>query len=112
MFSSSFEPLDRVLPQIMQEEVGHIGFGTARLAALAANPETKAEAQTAVDRWYPRALDMFGRTGSRRAELYIEWGLKHHLNEEARRHYVNEVTPVLQGMGLIVPDETYDRRYL
>lgn len=112
MVSSSFEPIDRVLPQIIQEEVGHIGFGTARLAQLAANPETRTDAQAAVERWYPRALDMFGRTGSRRAERYIEWGLKHHLNEEARGHYISEVTSVLNGMGLIVPDETYNRRYL
>jgi len=112
MVGSSFEPLDGVLPQIMQEEMGHIGFGTARLTQLAADPETRADAQAAVDRWYPRALDMFGRSGSRRAERFIEWGLKHRLNEEARRDYIAEVGPVLLRMGLTVPREDYDRHYL
>jgi ring-1,2-phenylacetyl-CoA epoxidase subunit PaaA len=111
MVGSTYEPLDRVLPQIIREELGHVGYGTARLAELAADPSTKPQAQEAVDFWYPRALDSFGRAGSRRAERFIEWGLKHRLNEEARRDYVNEVTPVLQGMGLTVPAEDYGRRY-
>ena len=112
MVGSSFEPLDGVLPQIMQEEMGHIGYGTARLASLAADAETRAEAQAAVNRWYPRALDMFGRSGSRRAEQFIEWGLKHRLNEEARRDYIAEARPVVERMGLTVPAEDYDRHYL
>ena len=111
MQGSSFEPLDSVLPLIMREEIGHVGYGAARLAELAADPETKAEAQAAVDRWYPRALDMFGRTGSRRAEQFIEWGLKHHLNEVARREYIAEVGPIIERMGLVVPPEDRDRHY-
>jgi ring-1,2-phenylacetyl-CoA epoxidase subunit PaaA len=112
MTDSSFAPLDKYLPDIMREEVGHVGFGTSRLAKLAADPETKPQAQAAVYRWYPKALDMFGRTGSRRAERYIAWGLKHRLNEEARADYVREVNPLLEGMGLVVPDELFGRRYL
>jgi 1,2-phenylacetyl-CoA epoxidase catalytic subunit len=112
MVNSSYRPLDKVLPQIIHEELGHVGYGTARLAELAANPETKDEAQAAVNRWYPRGLDSFGRTGSQRAERYIELGLKHRLNEEARADYITEVKPILEGMGLSVPDETYGRRYL
>lgn len=112
MAGSSFVPLDKYLPDIMREEVGHVGFGTSRLAKLAADPETQPQAQAAVDRWYPKALDMFGRTGSRRAERYIAWGLKHRLNEEARADYIREVKPLLEGMGLVVPDETFARRYL
>jgi 1,2-phenylacetyl-CoA epoxidase catalytic subunit len=55
---------------------------------------------------------MFGRTGSRRAERFIEWGLKRRPNEVARREYINEVTPLIEGMGLLVPPETFDRHYL
>ena len=112
MVDSSFQPLDTVLPQIMREEIGHVGFGTARLAELAADSETREAAQTAVDRWYPMALDMFGRSGSWRAERFIEWGLKHQLNEEARDSYMAEVGPVLTGMGLVVPPATAGRHYL
>ena len=111
MQGSSFEPLDSTLPLIMHEELGHVGYGTARLAELAADPMTRPEAQAAVDRWYPRALDMFGRTGSRRAEQFIAWGLKHRLNEVARRDYMNEVGPILDRMGLSVPEEDRDRHF-
>jgi ring-1,2-phenylacetyl-CoA epoxidase subunit PaaA len=112
MEDSSFLPLDAVLPRIKAEEIGHIGFGTSRLTKLAMDPVTKPQAQAAVDRWYPRALDMFGRSGSRRAERYIEWGLKHRTNEEARAEYIKEVSAALEKMGLTVPDETFDRRHL
>ena len=112
MVGSSFQPLDRVLPQIIKEELGHVGYGTARLAELAANPGTRDEAQAAVNRWYPRGLDSFGKSGSWRAERFIEWGLKRRTNEEARRDYIAEVRPIVDGMGLVVPDEEYDRHYL
>jgi 1,2-phenylacetyl-CoA epoxidase catalytic subunit len=111
MVGSSYQPLDPVLPRIIQEELGHVGYGAARLGQLAKDPATHDQAQAAVNRWYPRALDSFGRSGSYRAERYIDWGLKRRLNEEARRDYINEVTPLLQGMGLIVPDEDYDRHF-
>jgi len=111
MQGSSFQPLDSVLPVIMREEIGHIGFGTARLTEVAADPATKPAAQEALDRWYPRALDMFGRTGSRRADQFIEWGLKRRPNEVARREYIAEVGPVIERMGLTVPPEDRDRHY-
>jgi 1,2-phenylacetyl-CoA epoxidase catalytic subunit len=112
LVGSSYQPLDRVLPQIMREELGHVGYGTARLADLAADPATRDEAQAAVDFWYPRALDSFGRSGSKRAERYVEWGLKHRLNEEMRAAYIAEVDPVLAGMGLRTPAPTDGRSYL
>ena len=111
MVASSFKALDKVLPRIRQEELGHVGYGTARLTALAADPATHEEAQAAVNRWYPRALDSFGRSGSWRAERFIEWGLKHRLNEEARRDYIAEVGPIISDMGLVVPAEDYDRHF-
>ena len=112
MAGSSYQPLDGVLPGIMAEEVGHIGYGTARLGELAHDPETRLEAQAAVNRWFPRALDMFGRTGSRRAEQFIEWGLKKRSNEAARSAYIAEVNPLLDRMGLVVPDPSHNRHYL
>jgi ring-1,2-phenylacetyl-CoA epoxidase subunit PaaA len=111
MVGASFQPLDRVLPQIIRDELGHVGYGTARLAELAADPRTVGEAQAAVNRWYPLALDSFGRKDSWRSERFVEWGLKHHLNQETRLAYVAEVAPLLEGMGLVVPDPEYGRHY-
>jgi ring-1,2-phenylacetyl-CoA epoxidase subunit PaaA len=74
--------------------------------------EGKAKAQRAVDFWYVRALDMFGRTGSKRSERYRHWGLKRRSNEQARQDYINEVNPILVSMGLKIPDPLKGRRYL
>ena len=35
--------------------------------------EQKERVQKAIDFWYVRALDMFGRSGSKRAERYLYW---------------------------------------
>jgi ring-1,2-phenylacetyl-CoA epoxidase subunit PaaA len=111
MVGSSYLALDKVLPRIIQDELGHVGYGTARLAQIAANPETREEAQAAVNRWYPRALDSFGKAGSWRSEKFVEWGLKRRLNEEARADYIREVAPIIERIGLVVPDESFDRHY-
>jgi 1,2-phenylacetyl-CoA epoxidase catalytic subunit len=55
---------------------------------------------------------MFGRRGSKRAERYRYWGLKRRANEQARQYYMKEVDPILEKMGLKVPDPPKDRRYI
>src|SRR5215470_13211292 len=95
----SYLPLQRILPDIVTEELGHIEEG-------------KRKAQRAVDYWYVRALDMFGRSGSKRSERYRYWGLKRRSNEQARQDYMNEVGPILTQMGLKIPDPNQGRRYL
>jgi len=55
---------------------------------------------------------MFGHTGSSRAERYRYWGLKRRANEQARDDYIKEVNPILQKMGLRIPDPLKGRRYM
>jgi len=66
----------------------------------------------ALNRWYPLALDMFGRSESWRSERYIEWGIKRRTNAEARAAYIEEVNPLIAEFGLAVPDEKKGRLYL
>ena len=68
--------------------------------------------QKAIDFWYVRALDMFGRSESKCAERYRYWGLKRRTNGQAREEYINEVNPILLSMGLAVPDPLKGRRYM
>jgi ring-1,2-phenylacetyl-CoA epoxidase subunit PaaA len=106
-------PLQRVLPAIVTEELGHIEYGYNKtMELIESGDEGKAKAQRAVDFWYVRALDMFGRTGSKRSERYRHWGLKRRSNEQARQDYINEVNPILVSMGLKIPDPLKGRRYL
>jgi 1,2-phenylacetyl-CoA epoxidase catalytic subunit len=107
----SYAPLDRSLPRIIQEEKTHVGYGHVKLRDMIRTDEGRAQAQAAVDRWYPRGLDMFGLANSRRAARYVHWGLKRRSNETARAEYMAEVAPLIEGLGLRVPDATVDRHY-
>lgn len=109
----SYAPLDRILPDIVKEEVGHIGFGTNKTGELAAKGgESKEKIQKAVNFWYVKALDMFGNSESRRSERYREWGLKRRSNAQAREEYIKEVNSLIEQMGLQVPDPNEGRLYL
>ena len=109
----SYLPLQRILPEILKEEVGHIGFGTNQTAELAAKGDEERErAQRSVDFWYIKALDMFGRSDSERSNRFCHWGLKRRSNSQARWEFIKEVGPIIQGMGLTVPDPIKDRKFL
>lgn len=109
----TYKPLERVLPQIMKEEVGHIGYGESKTAELAAKgDESKENVQRAVDFWYVKALDMFGRSDSTRDQRYVYWGLKRRSNAQARQEFMQEVDPLIKKMGLDVPDPRQGRQYL
>ena len=108
----SYTPLDRVLPDMINEELGHIDFGATKTAELAAKGgESKEQVQKAVNSWYPKALDMFGRSESGRSERYRNWGLKRRTNAAARAEYIREVDPLIRAMGLEVPDPNKNRLY-
>src|SRR2546428_739044 len=107
----SYAPLDRALPRIIQEEKTHVGYGLVKLRDMVRTEEGKTLAQAAVDRWYPRGLDMFGRSNSTRAARYQYWGLKRRSNEAARTEYMAEVTSQIEGLGLRVPDATSGRHF-
>ena len=109
----SYLPLQRILPEILKEEIGHIGFGTNQTAELAAKGDEERErAQRSVDFWYIKALDMFGRSDAERSNLFCHWGLKRRSNSQARWEFIKEVGPIIQDMGLTVPDPIKDRKFL
>jgi ring-1,2-phenylacetyl-CoA epoxidase subunit PaaA len=109
----SYLPLQRILPEILKEEIGHIGFGTNQTAELAAKGDEERErVQRSVDFWYIKALDMFGRSDSERSNRFCHWGLKRRSNSQARWEFIKEVGPIIQGMGLTVPDPIKDRKFL
>jgi ring-1,2-phenylacetyl-CoA epoxidase subunit PaaA len=112
-FGCTYKPLERILPQIIKEEVGHVGFGTNKVAELAeSGDEFREKVQRALDFWYVKALDMFGRSDSTRDRRYIHWGLKRRTNAQARNEFIEEVNPLIEKMGLTVPDPLNGRQYL
>jgi|SRR5262245_32303410 len=110
---SSYLPLQRILPEILKEEMGHIGFGTNQTAEMASRTaEQRDKIQKSVDFWYSKALDMFGRSDSERSNRYCHWGLKRRSNTQARWEFQKEVDPLIEKMGLIIPDPSVNRQYL
>ena len=106
-------PLQRILPEILKEEMGHVGFGTSQTADMAAHSQGSRDlVQKSVDFWYVKALDMFGRSDSERSNRYCHWGLKRRSNTQARWEFKKEVDPIILNMGLAVPDPVAGRKYL
>ena len=109
----TYKPLSEIMPEIMKEEVGHVGYGASKTAdLLAQGDESKEKVQRALDFWYAKALDMFGRSDSTRDQRYIYWGLKRRTNSQARQEFIEEVDPLIRKFGLRVPDPLEDRQYL
>lgn len=111
----SYGPLARAMPLMLSEEQLHLNFGASVLRRMAKEDGyygTRQEAQAAMEKWFPRALDMFGHSSSETSRKAIEWGLKRWTNEEARARYLEEVRPLVKSMGLELPDPMRDRRVL
>ena len=109
----TYKPLERILPQIMKEEIGHVGYGQSKTTEIAAKgDEARAKVQKALDFWYVKALDMFGRSDSTRDQRYLYWGLKKRSNAQAREEFIQEVNPLIEKIGLQIPDPLQGRQYV
>ncbi|MCC6381224.1 MAG: phenylacetate-CoA oxygenase subunit PaaI [Dehalococcoidia bacterium] len=100
---SSYRPWARVMEGIFKEEMFHIAHGDNWVRRLAADPETKAPMQAAVDRWFPRTMNVFGRPQTARNRLYRELGLKARDNQEVREAFAADVGTMLRTAGLRLP---------
>jgi 1,2-phenylacetyl-CoA epoxidase catalytic subunit len=60
--------------------------------------------QAAVEKWYPYAVDVFGRDGSPNEERYCELGIKTALNGHVRQIFVDFLARDLADLGLRAPD--------
>ena len=108
---SSYVVLAKVAPLVVKDELGHTTMGYDRLERICETAKGREEAQKAINKWYPAALDMFGRSESQRQHEYIQWGLKKHTNGELRRQYIEDASPLIAKLGLAVPDEKKNRRF-
>ena len=108
----SYLPVSRIIPQILKEEKQHIAHGLRILDTLCQTEEGKAQVQKSLDHMYPRCLDMFGVTGSKRSEQYLQWGIKKRANEVCRKQYREEALKIIEQFGLKEPDPLKNRRYL
>lgn len=109
----TYAPLDRAVRTMLPEEEGHIEFGTNETAELALRGgEQKERVQRALNYWYVKGLDMFGKSDSYRSERFRYWGIKRRSNAQAREEYMAEVNPLIEKMGLTIPDPMEGRLYI
>ena len=101
MFDSNFLPWRDTVRRIWQEEKGHIGFGITRLRRMCETEEGRAQAQAAIDIWYPRLGSFSKESGFTTACL--EWGLKRYTNAELIERFEAETSPWLEEVGLRRP---------
>lgn len=101
---SSYRPWARVMEGIFKEEMFHIAHGDNWVKRLAADPETKPKMQAAIDTWFPRTMNIFGRANAPKNRLYRELGLKVRDNQEVREAFAAEVANRLSEFGLRMPE--------
>ena len=109
---SSYVPLAKMSATVERDELGHSEMGYWFLTQIVGDRKGKALAQTLLEKWYPAALDMFGRSDSPNVPKFIHWGLKTVGNAEIRQAYKQYVDRKLAALGLDVPDERQNRRFL
>ena len=106
-----YEPLRSVAPRLHRDEVFHATLGYQNLTALCQTSEGLAQAQSLIGKWWPAALDMFGSSGSKFSEKYVRWGIRRAGNDELRRQYIADTRPLLERIGIQVPDDSLNRRF-
>ncbi len=107
-----YEPLLTVADRLHKDEVFHATFGMNNLRRICRTTEGLAEANEKIKIWWPAALDMFGRSDSDFSDAYVKWGLRQENNEELRRRYIGDTRPLLEKIGIEVPDDAANRRFL
>jgi ring-1,2-phenylacetyl-CoA epoxidase subunit PaaA len=100
----SYGPWVRAIEGIFKEEKMHIRHGELWVQRLAGDAATRGEAQEALDKWYVRTMNIFGRPGSARNALYRKYRLKARDNDEVRRAFSEEVRRLAGAVGLAVPN--------
>jgi 1,2-phenylacetyl-CoA epoxidase catalytic subunit len=109
---SSYVPLAKMAATVERDELGHSEMGYWFLQQIASDRPGRLRAQHLLAKWYPAALDMFGRSDSPNVPKFIRWGLKTVGNAEIRDAYKQYVDRKLEALGLDLPDERANRRFL
>lgn len=107
-----YKPLLDVAPRLHKDELFHATLGLSNLRTICQTPEGLSEANELIKKWWPAALDMFGRSDSAFGEEYVRWGLRRKNNADLRRRYIAETRPLLEEIGIEVAPNRLNRRFL
>ncbi len=117
MENCSFAPLAREMTSMVHEERFHASFGARRVSDLVKDPDyarlsgaTRDDVQAAINKWYPRALDTFGKSQSRFSDLAVGYGIRRWGNAELRQMYKKDIDEQIRSLGLEVPPDDRNRK--
>jgi ring-1,2-phenylacetyl-CoA epoxidase subunit PaaA len=109
---SSYVPLAKMAATVERDELGHSEMGYYFLQEICSDARGRELTQRLLAKWYPAALDMFGRSDSPNVPKFIGWGLKTIGNAQIRELYKRYVDGKIAALGLDVPDERAGRKFL
>jgi 1,2-phenylacetyl-CoA epoxidase catalytic subunit len=81
-----------------------VNHGDFWVKKMALDRPTKAGIQAALNLWYPRTMNIFGRPKTTRNQIYKRYGLKRRDNDEVRKAFTDEVRLKCMEWGLDLPD--------
>ena len=99
---ASYAPLAEAMGTIVEREAEHAKLAEKGLAQ-AVERQGAASAQAAVDYWYPRVADSFGRLDSDRYDQYRRYGLRKATNAELLALWQEDARGMLKRVGLAGP---------
>jgi len=112
MRESSYKPIADMCEPVIKEELVHVAHGYRITREYCRSDSGREEIQNALYRWWPVTLDVFGKSNSKRSVQYVAWGLRKYSNEEARQRFTALTTPKLEELGLVVPPNDINRKFL
>lgn len=101
---SAYQPMAESMPQMLREEAFHLAAGVVPMrrwvtaAAQGGTFITMADLQKAINKWMPRAMEMFG--DERGGGTNVRYGLKPMKNSEAQGQYYEEVDKLVRDLNL------------
>jgi len=101
---SAYQPMAESMPQMLREEAFHLAAGVVPMrrwvtaAAKGGTFVTMSDLQKALNKWVPRALEMFG--DERGGGTNVKFGLKPMKNSEAQAQYVEEIGKLVRDLNV------------
>jgi 1,2-phenylacetyl-CoA epoxidase catalytic subunit len=101
---SAYQPMAESMPQMLREEAFHLAAGVVPMrrwvtaAAKGGTFVTMLDLQKALNKWVPRALEMFG--DERGGGTNVRFGLKPMKNSEAQAQYVDEIGKLVRDLNV------------
>jgi len=112
MAQSSYKPIADMCPHVLKDEKLHVGHGFRITREMSRTAEGVERLNAALIRMWPVTLDTFGSSDSPRSKQFVRWGLRQRTYEDARQRFAARARAKLEALGLTVPNDRDNRKFL